>query len=98
MQLLPEGLDLGAALEVHILDAAQDAGLPPTQCLDWGLRTTPTGETELMVSLKGSGEGGGGGGGGWRGGFERDGKDVLFLKIQLTAISLTPWGWSMPSI
>ena len=59
MQLLPQRLNFGAALKVHILDAAQDAGLLAAQRLDWGLRTTPTGEAGLM-QLTGRKGGGGG--------------------------------------
>ena len=38
MQLLPQSLNLGAALEVHILDAAQYAGLLAAQCLHRSLQ------------------------------------------------------------
>ena len=59
MQLLPQSLDLGAALKVNILDAAQNAGLLATQRLDWGLNTAPAGETKLMQLARGGGGGGG---------------------------------------
>ena len=58
MQLLPQRLNFGAALKVHILDAAQDAGLLAAQRLDWGLRTTPTGEAGLMQLTRRKGGGG----------------------------------------